>query len=821
MDAGGKWQTLIEQGRSMNAERQPARPAAQAGNVTFDLHTLGWEAFQNLCGHIGREILGQTVTVFSPSNDAGQDGAFQGIWQKAKEEVYSGRFVMQCKFTSQRDEHMRLAHLKEEMLKAERLASRGLAQTYLLITNSRVSGEADSAIREAFRNIRGIEYFDLFGSEWITQQILGSRRLRAFVPRIYGLGDLSQILDERVYRQTDEILQTWRDNLAKFVPTEAHHKSVKALLDEGFVLLLGEPMAGKSTIAAALAIAAADQWNCIPVFAAHPDDFKAHWNPDEPNQFFWVDDAFGQTQFDPSLAEGWSRLFPLLTAALHKGAKILFTSRNYIYHAAKRELKETAFPLIRNSHVIIEVENLKPQEKERILYNHIRLGSQPAEFRKAIKPFLSSLAGSSKFFPEVARRLGDPFFTKSLKMEPRDLKQFVEEPREFLAEIIEQLDRRNCAALALLFMRAGRAAVPLEIEVGEMRAANQLGVDLVQLREALSMLEGSLVAQTFEGGERQWKFRHPSIRDAMAAYVAARPDLIDVYLGGVKAIELLKEVTCGNVEIAGAKVHVPSNRFAAVISKLRGIDVASWAQRHSLLFFLTNRCSPDFCATWFAECQEDFDRLCGSRFVWSYQYCSLLARLHHLGSLPEERRLLFVREAIHQAVTSAESMVLCDDTLRDLFTPQEVQLALDRLKAELLPNLESIIDDVASEYSDDDGVPSDHFEDFNSRLESFRNFFQELENTEIIEAFEHGQRLVEEAIERLESWRAREKEAKRRMELNAEREEEWRPVEAAMLDASRADYERDGISLRKAHVSPRFESAMPIPPRSIFDDVDL
>ena len=163
----------------MSAEEKPNRAVAQAANVTFELHTLGWEAFQNLCGHIAREILGQTVTVFSPGNDAGQDGAFQGTWQKSKEEAFSGRFVIQCKFTSRRDEHLGLGDLKEELLKAEKLAGRGLAQTYLLMSNAKVSGEAHKAIREAFLKIRGMEYFDLYGSEWITQQIIESKRLRA------------------------------------------------------------------------------------------------------------------------------------------------------------------------------------------------------------------------------------------------------------------------------------------------------------------------------------------------------------------------------------------------------------------------------------------------------------------------------------------------------------------------------------------------------------------------------------------------------------------------------------------------------------------
>jgi hypothetical protein len=462
-----------------------------------------------------------------------------------------------------------LAALKDELIKAERLAQKGLAQTYLLITNAKVSGESDKAIREAFIKIKGINFFDLFGSEWLTQQIFESKRLRAFVPRIYGLGDLSQILDERVYRQADEILHTWKDNLAKFVPTDAHHKSVRALLNEEFVLLLGDPMAGKSTIAASLALAAADQWQCVPVFVTKPDDFTKHWNPDEPKQFFWVDDAFGQTQCNHLLVEGWNQVFPHLNAALRKGARILFTSRTYIYIAAQRELKGSAFPPIKNSQVTILVEKLTLKEKERILYNHLRLGTQPPEFRKEIKPFLPAIASSDKFFPEVAKRLGDPFFTKNLIMHRDYLNRFVEEPKEFLCDIINQLNRKCFAALALLFMRAGRITMPPRIDSDEAESLSLLGANLADLIESLSSLEGSLVSQAFEAGEQFWKFRHPSVRDAMAILVAARAELVDIYLAGVKVSELLSEVVCGDVDVPGAKVHIPKSRFSAVIGLLR------------------------------------------------------------------------------------------------------------------------------------------------------------------------------------------------------------------------------------------------------------
>ena len=93
------------------------------------------------------------------------------------------------------------------------------------------------------------------------------------VPRVYGLGDLSQILDERAHSQAKEILSALGDDLAKFVITEAYQRSAKALVEHGFVLLLGEPACGKSTIAAAVAVGALDEWGCSTFKVRDADDF--------------------------------------------------------------------------------------------------------------------------------------------------------------------------------------------------------------------------------------------------------------------------------------------------------------------------------------------------------------------------------------------------------------------------------------------------------------------------------------------------------------------------------------------------------------------
>ena len=142
-------------------------------------------------------MLGQTYETFFDSNDGGRDGAFRGSWTPQKGESLSGSFTVQCKFTASPDKHLGLADLSEEIQKAERLAAQGLAENYLLFANHKLTGMAEERITERFHGISGLKGFRVFGKERISQFIRESRRLRMLVPGVYGLGDLSQILDER------------------------------------------------------------------------------------------------------------------------------------------------------------------------------------------------------------------------------------------------------------------------------------------------------------------------------------------------------------------------------------------------------------------------------------------------------------------------------------------------------------------------------------------------------------------------------------------------------------------------------------------------
>jgi hypothetical protein len=136
--------------------------------------------------------LGQTVESFLDTGDGGRDGAFTGTWKTSGQEDLSGPFVIQCKSTSRINYSLKLSDLKDEVQKAKRLVAQGLCESYVLITSAGLSGPNAARIKARLKAV-GVKHVRTFGSTWIGEQIRENKRLRMLIPRVYGLGDLSQI----------------------------------------------------------------------------------------------------------------------------------------------------------------------------------------------------------------------------------------------------------------------------------------------------------------------------------------------------------------------------------------------------------------------------------------------------------------------------------------------------------------------------------------------------------------------------------------------------------------------------------------------------
>ena len=752
----------------------------QAGEISYALHSLGWKAFQNLCIAIVSEVWGQVVQSFADSKDGGRDGAFRGVWKTKEGELFSGNFTVQCKFTTKSDKCIGLSDLSEELIKARRLAKDGLAENYILLTNAKITGDAEAKMRKEFESIQGITRFAGYGGDRISQFIRESSRLRMLVPRVYGLGDLSQILDDRAYAQANEILSSLGDDLSKFVITEPYNQSAKALVEHGFVLLLGEPACGKSTIAASLSLGALDEWGCNTIKVRNADELVKFSNPHEPKQLFWVDDAFGPTQVDINAVIKWNGALPHIQAIIKRGARVIFTSRDYIYNSARNFLKETAFPLLRESQVVIRVENLKKEEKEQILYNHIRLGKQPRSFKTQIKIYLPQIASHNEFKPEIARRLGDPFFTKNLLVTDYGLNDFVSKPMDLLREIIRTLDGESRAALALIFIRNGILSSPIEIKKDERKFLELLNGTVGVIREALKALDGSLVKfQELKNGNKNWSFKHPTIRDAFASLVVEDKELMDIYLAGTPLDKIFAEVSCGSVEAEGAKVIVPASRFDALISRIKTLNFAKSEHKSELHYFLAGRCDREFLNKFLSELPDYINWLHVYSYLYAVSDVSVIVRLNEVGLLPEAKRLEAITRIRELAVETPDAGFLRND-IKSLFTDEEFEEILIHVQKELFPKLQETVDEWNDNFHRDD--PDSYFGELEDALSTFRQTYKDRDE-------DIGE--IDGALSRVE-------------EVKAE-------LRSKMPDEENKDDDYFGDSNKERHA----ESM-----RSIFDDVD-
>lgn len=667
----------------------------------YELHKLGWRAFQDLCAVVLQETLGQTFTAFADTNDAGQDGAFHGLWAAPGDQVVTELedfattampVVVQCKFSVEPSGTLSPGDLADELAKIEALHARGLCDGYMVLTNLRVTGRTQAWFAEEVRK-RGPKVAAILPGGWICTQIEMNWNLRRYVPRVYGLGDLTSILDERRMRQARALLTSLTRELETFVPTGAYRGASDAITEHGFVLLLGEPASGKSTIAAMLCMTALDNWQCDVMRVDGPDELLAHWNPDDPRQMFWVDDAFGSIRHEPHLTDAWVRRMPEVMAAVDHGARVLMTSRDYIYREARPRMKEYAFPRLKENQVVIDITALSLSEKEQMLYNHLKAGDQAAGVLDEWRPHLRAVAAATRFQPEVARRLSLQDFVPAsgLKGEAA-LVSYFEHPNEFLVDVLDGLDPAQRAALAAVYLSGGELLAPFAPDERLIAAVTALGATVAETARAFSAIEGTFLSQNVRAdGNTVWRFHHPTIREGFAASVARDISTLSVYLEGMTVDELVSQLDCGGPNQRGTLVQVPPTMYRLIVPRVPVPERREWS-RGPRAWFLQTRCSDEFLRTWADAHQDALPGMAEfGMMVDAMWEPAVLSRLNEAAALPEEVRRKAVERIVEYSIDELDP-AWADSSLAGLLTAQERADLHRRVEEDVLPELEQRID---------------------------------------------------------------------------------------------------------------------------------
>lgn len=747
------------------------------------LHTIGWRAFQDLCSQVCEVVLGRPVEIFREAQDGGQDAVFLIPSQNGEQSIGT----IQCKHTSDAGKALKASDLSTEIGNVEELVKSGQADTYAFLTNMSVDAPVAAAMRAKLREL-GVRKPHILGRQYIVRVIRSSPRLRALVPQVYGLGDLTSIVDERLSEQSRALLDSWIPKLRTYVPTQAHRDAVNAISEHGVVLLLGNPSSGKSAIGAIVSTIASENPDNTVLALTSPRDFEAGWNPNDPGRFFWIDDAFGSNVLRDDYVQDWASAFSKLRAAIKHGNRFLLTSRKHIYEAARRRLGQRNLAQFADGSAVIDVGELTFEEKAQILYNHINFGEQSQSWRSSVKPHLAAVAAVDDFLPGIAERLGDPSFTKGLAPRESSLVRFMEEPTEHLIDTVSALDEQHQAALHLVYVHQAGFDPNDHDAAAAQAVADLTGFTLTKIQDCFAELKGSFLKQS----GAKWTFAHPTISDALTEILRQKPHMMAALIRGAPIDTILGSFTCEGSPLIRDALVIPSTLDQALVARLS--RTPDERHRNWMLFhFLSHRASDAIFTKVIGQYPELLQRLCWQTAPLANDpRIHTYARAYQFDLLPDDLR----REAANHLETAALSDLdlsfFADKQMLALISPLRLVGLGMALRTILLPALEKKIDEIAAD-ADLDEEPDSHFKTLLGALDSIEEMDVDLDD-DAASLIDDARDQVKRAIDGLE-------ERKRERDEETEDDTDWTHI----------------VTQKKEEPSPPEPAATK---RSVFDDVD-
>ena len=177
-------------------------------------------------------------------------------------------------------------------------------------------------------------------------------------------------------------------------------------------------------------------------------------------------------------------------------------------------------------------------------------------------------------------------------------------------------------------------------------------------------------------------------------------------------------MTCGDVGIEKA-VIVPKPLFPQIFAKLKNFSrsrsykspwLSTFGAKWNLQGFLARRCSKEFLSLYLENNLDLLEQISEpGLFLHAAPEVRLAQRLHEFDLLPEENRKKFVETVGKYALDGQDADALDDDGIRSLFTADEFEGLVQRIRTELLPRLGDVRSDWESNHSSDE-PPEEHMQ---------------------------------------------------------------------------------------------------------------
>lgn len=383
----------------------------------YNLDSLGWYQFEWLAQALLKAELGVGIESWGGRGDWGRDAYSSGpLPFPTRTNLTEGPFLFQAKFVSGANAAgatsgplLMDAVRKESARIAERKALKQWQDPmhYAVITNAPVTAETRAQIKRTFaKATKGV--VTVLGGDNVCDLLDHQPTIARSFPQILSIRNLTEILDSIVNRESVNrsaaAVAAAKDIIPVFVPTAAYNRTWGVLANESFAILEGPPEMGKTAIAWMIALAQlANGWEAV--VCDEPSDLFRSFKTDIA-QVFVADDAFGRTEYDPTMGAKWEKQLDRVLNVLDDRHWLLWTSRRHILERARHEmdLQGRAATIPDAAAVLVNAGRLSRLEKALILYRHAKSASLEAEAKRVLKSNVSLIIGDSAFTPERIRR---------------------------------------------------------------------------------------------------------------------------------------------------------------------------------------------------------------------------------------------------------------------------------------------------------------------------------------------------------------------------------------------------------------------------------
>ncbi|HEY6807114.1 MAG TPA: restriction endonuclease [Pyrinomonadaceae bacterium] len=500
--------------------------------VLANVDRLTWQEFERLVTFYLKEKIGSGLSIFGGSKDQGRDASFQGVANEypSNTRPWGGNWIFQCKHRTSRTktsgelEKALITALNGELEKIFKKHSLR-CDNYIYITNLNVSNSFRSDAVEVLKNffvknfpktqlpnLGVIEYKDL------EPYIAKNSFIRRAFPQLLNFQDLESALLKKEDSKNRGYLKAARTSIKTFVSTHHYISAVELVHDSHFVMLVGDPKSGKTTIVEALALAFLQDGEFKPHFIRNTDEFFAVESllPPEEKALFICDDIFGQHELDAEKLADWTDYFKSVAGLLHGNRRFVFTTRKYIYNEFARKSGLRAFFSDEKdpSRYLVKLIELSRHEREQILEKHLEESDLPQHIVKLALASKEEILNSTDFSPEVIRSLVSLLGSKDANEVSTTITTHINHPNKYLFDLFDEIapDKQ----LLLLSVAIAQNKVITNVESRYLGLLQDVSNGpSVRFETFINDLDGSIIRKRHYSDSSEVEYYHPSMFDVI------------------------------------------------------------------------------------------------------------------------------------------------------------------------------------------------------------------------------------------------------------------------------------------------------------------